>query len=822
MTNAGISVRISVGFTFVLLLLLVVGGVGSYATLEFDKALESSSASAQTSINFQAMNNVLTEIRRTVQIFAETGEESSLVSSRERLAQLHQNVQEQLVAMGIHGEEQSKLISQLAAQLEAYGKNLEQLAAFRHQRDDLLLNQLEPELQSLQQRLESAPDTPALAKLRLVVIQARSLESRYIASAKPDLLDQAADKLGQIAQLPDVDAEAATSITHLKELLGRTGDVGVSLQKTTKLMQGRGAQFSDLTRQINELQAKDLQQAINDAQHFSSRSRLLVILISLFAVASGGLGAAFISRGIVRPIHAMTRTMSRLAHGDVKVELTYLDRSDEVGQMARAVQVFKENRQRTDNLEITQQQDLMQKERRRMILEQQTARFETTITRTLNVVAQAVGQMSHTAEVMSDNATDANQRSHQACEIAEHAADNVRTVAIKADELAGSVQEISVQVARSSAIASAAVEEAKRTSEQMRMLDEASQRIGEVVQLITAIASQTNLLALNATIEAARAGDAGKGFAVVASEVKNLANQTAKATDEIASHIAMVQQRTGGAITAIGAIGETIVQIDQISTLITREVSQQGEATQEIARNIQLAAQGTRSVTQTILGVAETARASEKTASAVLSSSHHLMNESGQLRSAVEAFLSGINSDAADETDADSQFVKIVMEQSAEIGRLFETSILRGDIAEADLFDEDYHSIAGTDPQKHITRYVDFTDRCLPDLQDTILAIDPHIVFCAAVDRNGYLPTHNRKYSQPQGNDPVWNATNSRHRRIFNDKTGLASARNQKPFLIQTYWRDMGGGESQAMVEVSSPILVNDRHWGALRLGYAV
>ena len=422
----------------------------------------------------------------------------------------------------------------------------------------------------------------------------------------------------------------------------------------------------DISTMVGHLD--DDQKTMSAAASAKATSSIVVnlVLVVLGMLSSWLVANLIVSKGVSQPLQDLSSTMVEITQGNTAVAITSLNDADEVGQMARAVQVFKENRQRTDDLEITQQQDLMQKERRRMILEQQTARFETTITRTLNVVAQAVGQMSHTAEVMSDNATDANQRSHQACEIAEHAADNVRTVAIKADELAGSVQEISVQVARSSAIASAAVDEAKRTSEQMRMLDEASQRIGEVVQLITAIASQTNLLALNATIEAARAGDAGKGFAVVASEVKNLANQTAKATDEIASHIAMVQQRTGGAIAAIGAIGETIVQIDQISALITREVSQQGEATQEIARNIQLAAQGTRSVTETILGVAETARASEKTASAVLSSSHHLMNESGQLRSAVEAFLSGINSDAADETDADSRFVEIVMDQSAE------------------------------------------------------------------------------------------------------------------------------------------------------------
>jgi methyl-accepting chemotaxis protein len=153
---------------------------------------------------------------------------------------------------------------------------------------------------------------------------------------------------------------------------------------------------------------------------------------------------------------------------------------------------------------------------------------------------------------------------------------------------------------------------------------------------------------------------------------------------------------------------------------------------------------------------------------------------------------------------------------------LFEQALARGELTMADLFDESYRPVAGSDPLQHMTRFVGLTDRILPPIQEPLLASNRRIVFCAAVDRNGFLPTHNQKYSQPQGRDPVWNNANCRNRRIFADRTGLAAARNQKPFLLQTYRRDMGGGQFLVMEDLSAPIRVKGRHWGGFRFGLSV
>ena len=366
-------------------------------------------------------------------------------------------------------------------------------------------------------------------------------------------------------------------------------------------------------------------------------SMLITAIIVLAIVAAIGLGFA---RTLTRPISAMTGAMQRLADGDLEVDVPAQGRPDEIGEMASAVQVFKDNALAMKEMEVEQEAAKKRAEEEKAETMRALAdKFQGDVGDVIGSVTSAASQMESSAQAMSATAGQANSQSTAVAAAAEETSVNVQTVASASEELSSSIVEIGRQVAQSSVITSEAVKEAERTNQQVESLADSAQKIGEVLSLISAIAEQTNLLALNATIEAARAGDAGKGFAVVAAEVKNLANQTARATEDIGSQIGGIQTSTKDAVTAIQSISNTIGQVDEISSAIAAAVEEQQAATSEIARNVQEAASGTQEVTQNISGVTQSASETGQAADQVLALAGDLTRQSGTLRTAVEGFL---------------------------------------------------------------------------------------------------------------------------------------------------------------------------------------
>lgn len=335
-------------------------------------------------------------------------------------------------------------------------------------------------------------------------------------------------------------------------------------------------------------------------------------------------------------------SMAQLAKGDTDANIPAQERSDEIGEMARAVKVFKDSMIKSAEMAETQRLENEQKEQRRVVLENLSGEFETSVGDVLSELAGMSSSLSDTSNTMTTIVGETTRIASTITDSAEQASTNVQTVASASEELSSSISEISRQVAQSTQIAGDAVAEVDSANEKVQGLAEAAMKIGEVVSLITDIADQTNLLALNATIEAARAGDAGKGFAVVASEVKNLANQTARATDEISAQIGGIQGATQEAVSAIGSIGTTISRMNEIAAAIAAAIEEQGAATQEIARNVEMAAERTSTVSTDITDVSSSVDETGQAANDVHKAVSALSGQSNALRTVVDNFLTGV------------------------------------------------------------------------------------------------------------------------------------------------------------------------------------
>jgi methyl-accepting chemotaxis protein len=398
-----------------------------------------------------------------------------------------------------------------------------------------------------------------------------------------------------------------------------------------------------LVKEVIDAEAALLQTRADAAEAALASSRMAIIaggiVMALIALMSLGLLNLAITRGIT----SMTAAMARLAANDLSVVIPYSERRDEVGEMAKAVQVFKDNAVRVQALEADQKEaERRQAEQRRRDMLELANRFEQAVGEIVGTVSSASAQLEASATSLSATAERSQQLSTTVAAASEEASTNVHSVASSTEELSSSVTEISRQVQESARMANEAVGQARKTNEQVAELSKAAGRIGDVVELINTIAGQTNLLALNATIEAARAGEAGRGFAVVATEVKALAEQTAKATGEIGQQIGSIQSATNESVDAIKAISTTIEKLSEIASTIAAAVEEQGAATQEISRNVQQAAAGTQQVSTSVVNVQRGASETGSASSQVLAAAKSLSRDSERLKVEIGSFVSTV------------------------------------------------------------------------------------------------------------------------------------------------------------------------------------
>jgi methyl-accepting chemotaxis protein len=380
-----------------------------------------------------------------------------------------------------------------------------------------------------------------------------------------------------------------------------------------------------------------------DERHSAALAQLVLIgSVLLIGVAGGILGLWMIRTRIVAPVRSLTGSIGRLAERDFHTEIPTMQRADEFGAMAKTLEVLRLGALEAERNVTEQAAEQKLRAERGQRLETLVQGFETRAEHLVGVLAVSAAQLEGTAQSMSSTAGRTNQQAATVASAAEQATVGVHTVATAAEELSSSITEIGRQVAHSTAITGRAVEDARRTDGIVRALADSAQKIGDVVGLISSIASQTNLLALNATIEAARAGEAGRGFAVVATEVKALAQQTASATEDIGTQVKQIQLATHEAVEAIRAIGSTIDEVNGITAAIGAAVEEQGAATSEIARNVQQTATSTEQVTRNIAGVSEAAKETGSAASNVLGAAGQVSQQSASLTKEVSQFIAGV------------------------------------------------------------------------------------------------------------------------------------------------------------------------------------
>jgi methyl-accepting chemotaxis protein len=650
MQRFNLSARVALGYIFVLTSLVVVAAGGVLELRSASQGFGAFSHSSKDAIRLLSVDRSVAAIRPNVENFAQKGDDASLARIREIQSSLSQNLKS---ALDEEADPSSKAaITQLIEIIGAYFADFDKMSEARKSIGTLPENGSQGALRKSVHAIEEKTKAAKAQGLSILMLTMRRHEkdfllrgdAKYIAS-----LTETAKAFGDALEVSTFSSEEkdATKVLLASYVKDFTDLANASLTVKKLVEESLNPKGVEFAKKVSEaVGAKKQAMETIDAETAGGIA-FGIKLSSMLGIAATLLGALLsflISRSIVLPLKSMTQVMMRLAGGDKSVEIPALGNTDEVGDMARAVLVFKDNMIKAERLAAEQAAHGQEQVSRAKHIQQAAEVFDATISATISEASGAAERLATTAEGMSAIAAQTNQQAADVASASEEALRSVETVAAASEQLSSSISEISRQVTQSAQVARTAAEEASHANEMVQSLAEAANKIGEVVNLINDIASQTNLLALNATIEAARAGEAGKGFAVVANEVKGLANQTAKATGEISQQISSVQKATDEAVAAIAGIAKVIGNVNEISSSIASAVEEQGAATQEIARNAQMASSATTKVTSLIPAITQGAAETGQAARHVLESSGELTRQSGNLRGGVDSFLKNIKS----------------------------------------------------------------------------------------------------------------------------------------------------------------------------------